>query len=326
MIRNVIPGLRPVTWDDINRQNEFVNSVVSALNALGENLDYDYVCAVSGCAFRTSFSVKGFNHGNYHVIHTPDIIGHTFKMLGYGAVLHTGGGFETDRRLVIDSVDMGVPVVTVEGVVNCSDACVIAGYDESGRVLLGYNPFMYVKDDHDEPHDETGYFRKSGWHADSAANGKDFRIIIIGEKHTKPNAKTIFNETMALVTRLIGEDSLYRGQHNGLSAHRAFAGALTDYAWDDNFEPYLNVMCNYKQYLDRRYAAKFFRENNRNDLAGAYGEITALVNKLAQIIPQDFSAADKFSDKAGLKPYCDVLNKICDLEEQALKMILSNGD
>jgi len=68
MKRNLIPGLLKVDWSDAQRQNEFVNSIVSALNALGEKLDYDYVCAVSGSAFRTSFSmpsVDRWNHGNY---------------------------------------------------------------------------------------------------------------------------------------------------------------------------------------------------------------------------------------------------------------------
>ena len=51
--RNLIPDLLKVDWSDTQRQNEFVGSVVSALNGLGEKLDYDYVCAVSGSAFRT---------------------------------------------------------------------------------------------------------------------------------------------------------------------------------------------------------------------------------------------------------------------------------
>lgn len=140
--RNLIPGLLKVDWSDTRRQSEYVNSVVSAVNALGEKLDYDYVCAVSGSAFRTSFSVEGWNHGNYHVINTPPIIEHTFRMLGYNVSQHICGDYEADSRLVKDSIDRGVPVVTVEGVVQFADACVVSGYDDDGRVLLGYNPFM----------------------------------------------------------------------------------------------------------------------------------------------------------------------------------------
>ena len=140
MAKNFIPGLLKVDWTDTQRQSEFVNSVVSALNSLGEKLDYDYVCAISGSAFRTSFSMPSalkWNHGNYHVIHTPIIIEHTFKMLGYNVTQYIRGDYETDRRLIVDSIDKGIPVITLEGVINCSDACVISGYDNDGHLLLG---------------------------------------------------------------------------------------------------------------------------------------------------------------------------------------------
>lgn len=79
MTRNVIPNLLKVDWSDTSRQNEFVNSVVSALNVIGEKLTYDYICAISGSAFRTSFSMPAaqeWNHGNYHAINTPIINAH----------------------------------------------------------------------------------------------------------------------------------------------------------------------------------------------------------------------------------------------------------
>jgi len=88
---------------------------------------------------------------------------------------------------------------------------------------------------------------------------------------------------------------------------------------------YLGVMCNYKQYLDRRYAVKFFRDSDRGDLADCYEKIAALCAKLGRIIPQDFTAEDMFSDKENLKPYCDVLLQICDLEEEAVQLI-AQGD
>jgi AraC-like DNA-binding protein len=324
MVRNFIPGLLQVNWSDTGRQNEFVNSVVSALNAMGEHLDYDYVCAVSGSAFRTSFSMPSseeWNHGNYHVIHTPIIIEHTFKMLGYKVTHHIRGDYETDKRLIMDSIDRGVPVITLEGVINCSDACVISGYDNDGDVLLGYNPFMYVNEDHDEEPDNTGYFRKTGWHDGFFETGSKGRILIIEGKCEKPDKDTILKETLALIRRLIREENLAPGQYNGLAAHRAFINALRTYTWQDNFEPYLNVMCNYKQYLDRQYGLKFFYDNKRMDLAELYEKITELTVQLGKLIPQDFSAGALFDDKAKLEPYCNILSQIERLEQEAVSVI-----
>ena len=318
MAKNFIPNLMKVDWSDNQKQNEFVNSVVSALNALGENLNYDYVCAVSGSAFRTSFSISGWNHGNYHAINTPVILEHTFKMLGYKMTRYLHGDYKFDKKLIIDSIDKGVPVITLEGVINCSDACVISGYDNDGDVLLGYNPFMYIKDDHSEAHDDTGYFRKSNWH--EKFNG---HILIIESKSEKlsKSKEEIFAETLKLIKRLISDENIAPGQYNGLAAHKYFANALLNYEWTDNFEPYLNLMCNYKQYLDRQYAVKFFYDNNRADLAEYYEKITELCRKLGELIPRDFSAVDMFGDKIKLKPYCDVLMRIFDIESKVIKII-----
>ncbi|WP_055667900.1 helix-turn-helix domain-containing protein [Desnuesiella massiliensis] len=327
MAKNYIPNLLKVDWSDTQRQNEFVNSVVSALNALGEKVDYDYVCALSGSAFRTSFSmpsISKWNHGNYHVIHAPIIIEHTFKMLGYKVSHHIRSDYEIDKRLIMDSIDKGVPVITLEGIINCSDACVVSGYDNDGDVLLGYNPFMYVSEDHDEANDDTGYFRKSNWHNGFFEEGSKGRILIIEGKCKKPSKEKAFTETLNLIKHLITDENIAPGQYNGLAAHKAFANALLTYTWEDNFEPYLNVMCNYKQYLDRQYAIKFFNDNGREDLAQYYEKIAALSNRLAQQIPQDFSASDLFNDKENLKPYCDVLLQICDLEKQAVELMNKN--
>ena len=316
MTRNLIPGVQRVDWSDKQRQSEYVNSVISALGALGETLSYDYVCAVSGSAFRTSFSMEGWNHGNYHVINTPQIIGHTFNMLGYEAVYYARGSYEADSRRIMDSIDRGVPVITVEGVINCADTCVISGYDNGGQVLLGCNPFMDIEDDHREAPDGTGYFRKSDWHEDHFGGA-----LVIGEKRGQPGKEYIFAETMKLVSRLIREEVLSPGQHNGLAAHKALATALMTYEWEDNGEPYLNVMCNYKQYLNRQYAVRFFEDNGRKDLADIYKKIAARVRKLGRTIPQDFSAGKMFSKKRKLKPYCGVLMEIHDWEREALRLL-----
>ena len=321
MTRNLIPGLQKVDWSDAARQSEYVNSVVSALNGLGENTNYDYVCALSGSAFRTSFSAQGWNFGNYHVSNTPIIIEHTFKMFGYAASVHRRSDFKTDSRLIIDSIDRGFAVLTIEGVINCSDTCLISGYDNNGETLLGYNPFMNIEDDHKESPDDTGYFRKSDWHNGFFAENNQGSIVIIGEKGKKPSAEEAFDETLRLIKRLIGEKNIVPGQHNGLSAHRAFADALMNYEWDDNFEPYMCLMCNYKQYLDRQYAVKFFEDNGRRDLAELYREIAALTVKLGEIIPQDFSAGYMFDDKDDLKPYCDTLMAIAEKEEGVLRAL-----
>lgn len=251
-------------------------------------------------------------------MYAPPIIEHTFWALGYRVTQHARSDFVTDSRLVMDSIDRGVPVITLEGVINCSDACVISGYDNDGGVLLGYSPFMHIEHDHNEAPDDTGYFRKTDWHGGGFTQGDLGRILIIEGKGEKPDSPAVLGETLKLAARLMGEENLTPGQHNGQSAHKAFANALLTYSWDDNFEPYLNVMCNYKQYLDRQYAVRFLRDQGRDDLARIYERIATCCARLGELIPQDFSAAGIFSDRERLRLYCTVLLQIADLEAEAL--------
>ena len=323
MKRNLIPGLQKVDWSDTQRQSEFVNCVVSLLNGLGENTNYDYVCAVSGSAFMTSFSKEDWDFGNQRISGVPITFEHTFKMFGYKVTRHFKSDFETDSRLIINSIDRGMPVIALDGIIPTANECLISGYDNDGEVLLGYNPFMYIEDDHDEPHDKTGYFRKTGWYEHF------YSKLLIDEKcdnpsdkpFDKPSKEVIFSETLKLIKELISNECFVPSHHNGLSAHKAFANALLTYKWDDNFEPYLSVMCTYKMYLDRQYAIRFFEENGRNDLADLYKKITKLTKELGKIIPQDFSAGEMFSDKKNLKPYCDILLDICDIERKVVDLL-----
>lgn len=119
-------------------------------------------------------------------------------------------------------------VLTFNGGINCSDTCLITGYDNDGQVLLGYNPFMYIEDDHKEEADETGYFRKSDWHNGFFAEQQG-SILIIGDKGEKPCKDILFAETLKLIKRLIIEESIFPGQYNGLTAHKAFVNALMTY-------------------------------------------------------------------------------------------------
>ena len=316
MKRNVIMGLRKVDWSDPQRQNEFLNCVISVMEPRGCKPAYDHLCTISGCAFRTSFSTEGWNHGNYHIIHTPMIMKHTFDMLGFPAVVYKRGDFDHDKALIMNNIDAGRAVITLEGIVNCSEACVISGYDEHGDVLLGYSPFMNIPDDHNEPHDITGYFRKSHWNEGFSARGSQLHIVVIGEQSAAPNREDALRNTLKLALMLIESECLADGQYNGLCSHRAFADALQHREWEDGMEPYLNVMCNYKQYIDKQYAVPYLSQAGLPNLADIYVRISAVCTQMGVCIPKDFSAGELFNDRQKLRPYCELLMQICDLESE----------
>ena len=58
-----IEGVRQVTWDT-GEMCEFASCLVVALQALGEDISYEYVMGTSGVAFRFTINPGQFDFGN----------------------------------------------------------------------------------------------------------------------------------------------------------------------------------------------------------------------------------------------------------------------
>ncbi|MCQ6557213.1 hypothetical protein [Paenibacillus mendelii] len=327
-IRAIIPGMQPIDWSDPTRQSEYGWSVVAALQQLGETLSYDEVICISGSAFRASTSDSGLNPGDYHVIYNMEIVVHTFQMLGYDVTIYERGDFEADKKRIMDSINRGLPVLTLEGVITCSDCCLIGGYDDGGNVLLGYNPFMYQQDDHDEPHDVSGYFRKTHWHEES--NGK---YIIINHPINKRSKREIYLETIKLACKLIRGTKT--GEHlDGFAAHTRYAELLRDNQGDP-VDLYLNILCYLKLYIDKVYVSTFLRSmkqefpesaDSLEKAANCYDEVASLRAQLPTIIPEDFSTFTKPLERKQICLYAEVILQIRDWEQMARNYLIIEFD
>lgn len=316
--RNVIPGLHKVDWSDTARQNEFLNCVISAMGHLDKEVSYDDLVCISGCAFRAcSLQQKNPGPEAYWVTYDSDIIPHTFKMLGYNVSLRNKNDYATDSKLIIDSIDRGVPVLTFGGVISCSETCIISGYDDYGAVLLGYSPFMYIKDCQPEPADSTGYFRKSKWHDDWFA-----KVLTIG-KPTRPlNKRETIKQSLGNAVKMI---------RAGYAGHTHYAELVQKDT--DNWE-FLHLMivcmdCNVFQ--DKVYVAPFLREakavmkdkaDTLEQCARIYDQITALRREMSGYFPDDLSKPERTQDKEIRKQYAQCVLKIRDLEKSAADLFV----
>ncbi|GAG49866.1 unnamed protein product, partial [marine sediment metagenome] len=143
---------------------------------LNDPVEYHFVSAVSGCAFKLFWCLTWCPSNNSMGIIGGEHIRRTFWALGYE---HEFIGKDEDdprasedafRRKIVDSVNRGQPVIA-GGIVGPPDPGVVAGYDRKGNVLLGRSYF----------HDGSkGYFQKSDWYKGCSA------IILMGAKHQAP--------------------------------------------------------------------------------------------------------------------------------------------
>jgi len=109
--------------------------------------------------------------------------------LGYGVELLCGGelrkqGVDVEQRFrlaIIESIrDRGRPVIA-HGVIGPPEECIVAGYDEGGDVLIGWNFFQGFDDcNAGVEREPKGMFRKREWAKDT------WSLLIIGEKQDPP--------------------------------------------------------------------------------------------------------------------------------------------
>lgn len=324
--RNVIPRLRKVDWSDATKQTEFLNCMISAMEHLGKKYDYGYLACISGCAFRACCTSKqDINPSSYHVTSDIAVIAHTFRMLGYSFTLHSRSDYETDKKLILDSIDKGIPVLTFHGVATWSECCIISGYDEGGAVLLGYSSFC----DYSKPRDSE-YFRFTDWHNGwfEQGNGK---ILIIGEPTKLPCKEEITKESLKIAVKLIrGTASESKDWVTGYAGHTRYAELLckdTD-DWDMHYTAIATNLGTL--YRDKLYVAPFLREakavlKDKDDTleqcAKLYDQISDLVREMLKLIPDDLSLGKGVLDKELRNQYAQRVYKIRDLEKQAADLL-----
>jgi len=139
-------------------------------NYLGRDLDYDYVMAASGAAFRLVWDTTSWNGGNVDVIFTYDdpvkiyqtgmnAIGCKYNLLGRTAKSKK----EDFIQFIKEQIDSGFPCIAL-GIIGPPEACIITGYRDNGRTLLGWNFFQdYPENGSCVKTDESGYFITDKW-------------------------------------------------------------------------------------------------------------------------------------------------------------------
>ncbi|MBN1877817.1 MAG: hypothetical protein JXA33_26590 [Anaerolineae bacterium] len=328
-----IEGVRRISWDT-GEMCEFASALVSAMMCLGENLPYPYVMGTSGVAFRFTLNPGAWDFGNYGIrnisadAYAP--IRRAIDAVGYAYTLGEKTTWQDDATNITASIDKGIPVLAY-GVVGPSDCCIIAGYDEQGKVLLGWSTYQDIPDDHNIPHDVTGYFRKPGWHDNLGG------YILIGDKKERPPLQTIYADALKWAVYLMKTPSM-GDKLTGLEALKIWAEEMTQekYFPDGDEETlgwrYVSAAVNMTMLRDHCSAEAFLRQvledvpDFQPELslaAECYGDVKRIRNGMDAIIGDNFSeqAMRAIAIPEMRRAHADAILQIRDKEQEAVTHI-----
>ena len=312
---------------------EFVSALTAALASLGENIPYHYVMGVSGAAFRFTLNPGEWDPRNYGIRNISadpyEPVRRAFEAVGYEFSVFQTTSKRDDMARIRASIDSGTPVLAF-GVVGPSDCCIVTGYDDGGEVLLGWSTFQDIQDDHNIPHDSTGYFRKPGWYDNPHTDG----YILIGAKAERPSDRAIHLAALKWAVHLVRMPRIGH-RCTGLEGLRAWAEEMTQEKCfsEGNTQVlghrYLSTSINMTMLDDHRSAVPFLRRvaDEERDLApdlflaaDCYGEACRLRDSLDDYIREDFSeeALRGIADPDKRTAYAHILLQIRDREEDGI--------
>jgi len=231
------------------RFTPFCNALDACLRYLGEEEQYDYLMAVSGAGFRTTWGAHMWDGGNSDILGMAaeplEPMRRAFWAAGYAMepvakavpegwpedILHESarrlGGALTDemgfRRHIVDSISRrNVPVIAF-GIIGPPEAAVITGYGEGGDVLIGWSVFQEGEGIETEP---SGYFRVRDWYPRTRG------LLLVGDKTDPPPGEALHRSTLLWALEVLRRP-LVRKHASGLAAFDAWASDMGN----DNYFP-----------------------------------------------------------------------------------------
>ncbi len=202
--------------------------IQSCAKYLGLRVDYTGAIAESGAAFRLTWNTDCWDGGNVDAIFTFDDPGKVFRC-GMRAMERE---FKFLRRIpetkkedymdfICREIEAGYPVIAL-GIIGPPEACVICvitGFKDGGKVLMGWNVFQeYPEYQASVQFEESGYFLTGDWWE----NPDTTALIATGTKSIPPLTlkEVLQNAAEALEGRMCGTYA------KGILAYDAWKNAL----------------------------------------------------------------------------------------------------
>jgi hypothetical protein len=134
----VLEGVK--NWFVGDKESSMQAAMESIMQALGEDVKYDYLVGVSGLAFRMQVYKKGLCPSSPHPACGYQCFDRSFKSLPWEMKSYQAKAEETEkvkeiRKLIVESIDKGIPVQY-----GSEEDGVIIGYQKNGDEWICYHP------------------------------------------------------------------------------------------------------------------------------------------------------------------------------------------
>lgn len=273
----------------------------SVLNYVGQDIDYCYLMAATGAAFRQRWNTTIWDGGNVdiRVIYedSDEAFRKAFVAAGRSfAMIHRENSSKEDFiRVIREEIDAGRPVIAL-GIIGPPEACIITGYRNKGNTLLGWSFFQEMPEfSGAHTFDECGYFSTDAWWENPSTS----MLMTAGEKEaTRIETKAILENALhVLNTEKIGDyaggPAAYQCWKEKLLLETTFSESLP---MPEKFE---QLMC-HSDAIDmlsegRAYAHFYFQY-----LAGVFKEKDDIEKeRLATAASEKFNKSFEFGRKIG---------------------------
>lgn len=263
----ILYGIRKIEWGAYGSRTMFPICVKAVSEYLGDDVSYAYIMAATGAAFRLTWNRVEWDLSNIDIYHTlkesNDIyrngagaLGREFVFLGR----EENTSKEDFAEFIRSNTAKGFPVIAL-GIIGPPEPCIIAGYEESGNVVVGWNFFQ-----HDDEYAsdisflDNGYFRSDRWWENTDTQA----VMCIGPVAGEPWDDREIVKTAAAIMEPRNEGSYAKG----IAAYDAWKEMLLDEKW---FENGAGFDCLFSKLLvqndamvcisdGRRWAARYFEE------------------------------------------------------------------
>lgn len=214
----------------------FCAAMKACLNYMGQQIDYSYIMAITGAAFRLRWNTGCWDGGNVDIMNIYEdpyeAFHRAFKAAGrsYKILKREEADKENFIQFIKAEIDEGRPVIAF-GIIGPPEACLITGYRDNGAALLGWNCFQenqeYAKGVSQE---ESGYFITDSWWE----NNYTTALISVGERQEAlAGNKEILSNAIDILTRekvtFYEKDGKVRAEYaGGQKAYECWAKAVGD--------------------------------------------------------------------------------------------------